>query len=233
MRSYLNEPGSLRKNVILVRNKEYLYKAMDWSIDPEFDYCEADEFKNFEDVNGRVTKDMQVILGACANLKQREGTILEIGTGYGRMTKYMSLNAPKASIYTINIPPELIDDGGEMTTWTLKKEEIGREYKEALCPNIQQIYENTLTWEPQMDHIDLAFIDGCHDEKFVYQDTLKVLSKCKKGSIIMWHDFNPELINTYDWVKGVCEAVSSLYRHGHLTNKTLYLQDSYVGLYIV
>ena len=232
-RTARRSPHDIDKYTLRVRNFDFLAKAMGWDKRPKIDTDQVDIYNILEDLNERPLRDMQVILGACANKDQEGCNILEIGTAYGQTTKYMSENAPNSTIYTINIPPEKIEGGGDMVTYCLSHDEIGREYKKAGCQNVVQILENTLHWNPKIDPIDVALIDGCHDPEFVYQDTVKVLSKCKKGSIILWHDFNPDLVQHYDWVKGVCTAVVDLYEDGHLTNKVLHLQDSYVGLYVV
>jgi hypothetical protein len=79
----------------------------------------------------------------------------------------------------------------------------------------------------------VAFTDGCHDTDFVYNDTRIVLNKCKPGSIVMWHDFNPNLARVYEWIADVCSGVERLYAGGLITGKILHLQDSWVGLYKV
>ncbi len=223
----------IKKHTLEVRNFDFLRQALGWEKLPQIDIEAVDRYRILEDLNERNLRDMQVILGACANKDAKGCNILEIGTAYGQTTTYMSHNAPLSTVYTLNIPPEEIEEGGEMVTYCLSHEEIGKEYKKAGCKNVVQILANTLNWTPEMDSIDIAFIDGCHDPEFVYQDTVRVLSKCKKGSIILWHDFNPELVDHYSWVGGVCSAVAKLYEDGHLSNKTLHLQDSYVGLYVV
>lgn len=223
----------LRQRIHTANSPDYIFKALGWNKSPQFNRAEIDEFVDYSDLNDRRLKEMEIIAGACANKDSNETVILEIGTAYGRATKYMSLNAPHSKIYTINIPPEEFDEGGNFTTFSLPVDKIGVEYRDMGCENVIQILENTLHWTPSMNHIDVAFIDGSHDSDFVYQDTLKVLSKCKPGSIIIWHDFNPNMIYKEPHIFEVCLAIDKLYMDGHLSKKMIHLEYSWVGIYVV
>ena len=219
----------IRKNTLTVRSLEYLSKAMGWTKQPliEGDYLE--NFDYLEDLNGRRRKDAEVVNSACANGNIR--IALEIGTSSGRMTALMAQNASNATIYTVNIPPEEIEEGGKFTTYAPNYDTIGKYYKEKGLQNVKQILANTATWEPDFGPIDVAFIDGSHDADFVYNDTRKILQQCKPGSIVMWHDFNPSLIPVYPWIADVCRGVERLYQDKLIKGKILHLQDSWVGLY--
>lgn len=221
----------LEKNVLTVRSLEMFFKAMKWKREPLIEGGFLHEFDYLEDLNDRRIKDAQVINSACAN--ENAEIILEIGTSMGRMTTLMAQNAPKAKVYTVNIPPEEIAEGGRFTTHALELDNIGKYYREKNLQNVVQILANTAKWEPDFGPIDVAFIDGSHDSNFVFNDTRKVLQKCKPGSIIMWHDFNPDLIKVYPWIADVCAGVNRLYKEKILKNKILHLQDSWVGLYRV
>jgi predicted O-methyltransferase YrrM len=219
----------LDSKVLTVRNIEMLHKAMGWKTQP---YLEGEHLYAFDylpDLNDRRIRDAEVILSACANGNPQ--IILEIGTSQGKTTSLMAQNAPQATVYTVNIPPEEIHEGGKFVTYAPGYELIGKDFRDKGIKNIQQIYGNTAIWEPDFGPIDVAFIDGCHDAEYVYNDTKKILKKCRPGSIILWHDFNPDYINVYDWIKDVCTGVERLYREGILSNKILHLQDSWVGLY--
>ena len=221
----------VQKNTLVVRSLKYFFDAMEWTKQPliEGDYLE--DFDYLEDLNGRRRKDAEVVNSACAN-----GDIkiaLEIGTSSGRMTSLMAQNAPKATIYTVNIPPEEIDKGGKFTTYAPDYNTIGRYYKEKNIRNVKQILANTANWKPDFGPIDVAFIDGSHDAEFVYNDTRKIIQQCRPGSIIMWHDFNPSLIPVYPWIADVCRGVEKLYQNRVIDGKILHLQDSWVGLYKV
>jgi hypothetical protein len=98
---------------------------------------------------------------------------------------------------------------------------------------VRQILANTATWQPDIGPIDVAFIDGCHDSEFVYNDTLKVLSIARPGAFILWHDFNLGLTRNYGWIHSVCSGVEALFREGKLRGRVIQLRDSWVGLYRV
>lgn len=137
--------------------------------------------------------------------------------------------------FTVNIPPEEIvsGEGGKLTTVALEREKIGIAYRERNLGNITQIYANTAKWEPAIGDIDIAYIDGCHDTEFVYNDTHKILKYMKPGGFILWHDFNLELVKKYHWINSVCLGVEKLYRDGLINGRILHIRDSWVGIYRV
>lgn len=118
-----------------------------------------------------------------------------------------------------------------MTTIALKKEEIGAYYRQRGLKNITQIIANTATWEPDIGTIDLVFIDGCHDAKFVYNDTRKVLKHARHNSFILWHDFNPALMDMHSWIYEVCLGIEKLYRKGLIKGHIFHVKDSWIGVY--
>ena len=205
----------LRSNVLVVRSLDHLKKAMGWTRSPLLEGDHLHAFDYLEDLNDRRIRDAEVVGAACCNGDPK--ILLEIGTGSGRTTALMARNAPDATVYTVNIPPE----------------EIGRHYREAGLTNVRQVLANTLRWEPDFGPIDVAFIDGCHDAEFVYSDTKKILAKCRPGSLVLWHDFAPDLVQTYHWIQEVCLGVERLFAEGLVRGRILHLQDSWVGLYRV
>ena len=208
-----------------------LKKAMGWIKDPILEGDHLHGFDNHVDLNERRLRDAESVGAACAN--EGASIVLEIGTSHGHATALMSRNAPKATIHTINIPPEEIDAGGTHVTHAISRDEIGRYYRERGCTNVEQIYANTATWTPDFGPIDVAFIDGCHDAGFVVNDTRKVLTKCRPGSLILWHDFNPELARQHDWLGDVCTGIERLLARRVIRGKIFRLQDSWVGVYRV
>ncbi len=226
----------VRRNTLEVRDLACLKLAMGWWHDPRLEGVEhLHRFDYLEDLNDRRVRDAEVICSACCNGEPK--TILEIGTAAGETTALMAKHAPHAIVHTLNIPPEEIADGGKAVTYAPARDEIGRAYREAGCTNVRQILANTATWSPQREPfdgpIDVAFIDGCHDADFVYSDTRKILGRCRPGSLILWHDFAPQLAHQYDWIASVCAGVERLYRDGLIRGRILHLQDSWVGLYRV
>lgn len=218
-------------NLLEVRSFFHLKKAMGWTFDPTLEGNHLHAFQYLEDLNDRRLRDAEVIGGACCNGQPR--CLVEIGTANGRTTALMAQNAPTGTIYTVNIPPDEIAEGGKNVTFAPSLEEIGSYYKDKRFENIRQILANTAHWEPNFGPIDVAYIDGCHDADFVYNDTRKILKRCRPGSIVLWHDFNPELANVYEWINEVCMGVNRLYADGLVQGRILHLQDSWIGLYRV
>jgi len=221
----------LARNVLTVRSLKDLKRALGWEADPVLEGEHLSAFEYLEDLNDRRMRDAEIIGAACRNGAPK--VLLEIGTAYGKTTALMAQNAPGGVVYTVNIPPEEIAEGGDKVTFAPSREDIGRYYREKKFHNVHQILANTARWEPDFGPIDVAFIDGCHDADFVYSDTKKVLHQCRSGSLLMWHDFNPTLSPVYHWINDVCDGVERLFAEGLLKGRILQLQDSWVGLYRV
>jgi predicted O-methyltransferase YrrM len=221
----------LSRNVLEVADLDRLKKAMGWESDPVLEGDHLREFKYFEDLNDRRLRDAEIIGAACCNRSPQ--TLVEIGTAFGHTTALMAMNAPQGIVHTVNIPPEEITRGGRHISFAPSREEIGRYYREKRLANVRQIFANTATWQPDFQRIDVAFIDGCHDTKFVFNDTRKLLKCCGPGSIILWHDFAPQLASPFPWIASVCKGIDQLFARGLLNGRILHLRDSWVGLYRV
>jgi hypothetical protein len=231
LRPWLDPWHHLDRNVREVRSFEHFKAALGWTRDPKLSGDHFFAVRGLEDLNDRRLRDAEVVGGACAN--EARWIALEIGTAHGFTTVLMAENAPDATVYTVNIPPEEIAEGGVQTTFAPAHHEIGRAWRERGLSNVVPILANTATWEPDFGPIDVAFIDGCHDADFVYGDTRKVLAHCRPGSLVLWHDFHPGLRRVYPWITSVCQGVERLYRDDLLRGSILHLQDSWVGLYRV
>lgn len=229
----LNRFPNLEANMIELNNFPQLKKAFGWELDPKLERPDIYDYEYIEDANERRIRDAESIATVMINTKP--SAALEIGTSNGMGTLLMAANAPQAKIYTINIPPEeiLAGEGGELTTFAIEKEKIGIAFRERGIKNIEQIYANTATWEPNLGEIQVAFVDGCHDTEFVYNDTRKLLPFMPKGSFIMWHDCNLELTKKYNWIESVCLGIEQLYREGYLHGRMFHIRDSWVGIYQV
>jgi predicted O-methyltransferase YrrM len=187
----------LEANVLEVRDLPRLKKAMGWSEDPILEGAHLHGFDYLVDLNDRRLRDAEALGVACRNGDSK--LLMEIGTGLGYSTALMARNAPQARVLTVNIPPEEIATGGKNTPFAPRREQIGSYYRELGLANVEQIYANTAVWEPPVDGIDVAFIDGCHDADFVYNDTVKILRHMRPGGVVLWHDFNPSLARVYDF----------------------------------
>src|SRR3972149_11929695 len=173
---------NLHYSVIELNNFQELKKVFGWKDDPLLDRPDINDYDYIEDANERRIRDAESLATVMCNVKPK--TALEIGTANGMATVLMSVNSTGSKIYTVNIPPEEIvsGHGGKLTTVAIEREKIGTAYKERGLKNITQIYANTAKWEPDIGIIDVVFIDGCHDTKFVYNDSRKVLRHMKKGA---------------------------------------------------
>lgn len=202
-----------------------------WELDPvlEGDHLEAVE--GLPDLNARRMRDAEVIGLACRNEARR--IALEIGTSAGRTTALMALNAPQATVYTVDIPPDDAGPHGKLITHTLPPDQVGRYWRERGLRNVVQVLADTARWDPDFAPIDVAFIDGCHDAEYVYRDSRLVLERARPGTVILWHDFAPELMRQHPWIAQVCEGVERLFCEGRLRGPVLHLRDSWVGLHRV
>jgi predicted O-methyltransferase YrrM len=223
----------LEKNVIELNDVSELRKVFGWQLEPVLDDPAIYEFNHVEDVNQRRVRDAECLATVVRNV--RPAVCVDIGTSTGHSAAWMAVNAPDAKIFTVNIPPEEIRDGkgGRLTTIAFERDQIGSYYRERKLTNITQLMVNTAEWEPGIGVIDVAFVDGCHDTKFVYNDTRKLLKCMKAGSFILWHDFNVDLVDKYHWIYSVCLGMEQLFAKGILRDRVFHVRDSWVGVYRV
>jgi len=221
----------VRKVTVELNDVSELFKLFGWQASPIIIEDDLEEIRSLTDVNNRRRKDAEVLSAVCKNTQPR--ICLDIGTGRGHSAARMAANAPQARIYTINIAPEDYDKGGVLKTGCLSTEEIGSFYRSKGFKNIVQIYANTAEWDPDIRGVDLAYIDGCHDQDFVYWDTRKALNVVKQSGFILWHDFNLELVERYEWIREVMLGVERLLREGLLKGDIFHVRDSWVGIHRV
>ena len=221
----------LMASTLTVRSVDMMRKAFGWQKHATLLDDDLDQFNYLEDLNDRRRHDAELIATVCAN--HPADNIVEIGTAAGRTTALMATNAPDATVHTVNIPPEEIPKGGRFTTCAPERDEIGRVYREMGLENVRQILANTASWQPDISPVDIALIDGSHDARFVYNDTRLMLNHARPGTILLWHDFAPELAPVYPWIADVCRGIDRLFRKRILRGRILHLQDSWLGLYRV
>jgi len=229
----LSRYGFLEEAIIELNNISELRRLYGWSHDPVLDIPNLHDYDYIEDVNERRIRDAQTLGTVVRNCEPK--VCLEIGTAFGHSTALMAENAPNAKIYTVNIPPEEIKsgEGGKRTTFALERNQIGSYYRERGLSNVVQIFANTAHWEPDFGPIDVAFIDGCHDSDFVFNDTRKIVKHMQKGSFVIWHDFNLDLVKKYDWIESVCQGVERLFTRRIISGRILHVRDSWMGVYKV
>jgi hypothetical protein len=221
----------LQRSTIELNDVGELLKLFHWELEPILDDPSIYVYRHAEDVNQRRIRDAESLGAVVRNTYP--GICLDIGTAEGHSAALMSFNAPNTQIYTINIPPEEMNqrDAGKLTTITLERERIGSYYRSRNLGNITQILENTAHWQPDIGKIDVAYVDGCHDTQFIINDTKKILANCKTGSYILWHDFNLDLIHKYEWIYSVCLGVEKLFANKYIKGNIFHVRDSWVGIY--
>jgi predicted O-methyltransferase YrrM len=223
----------LRRALTELDNVEELRKLFGWKLDPVLDDPSIYEFDSIEDINLRRVRDAECIGTIMRN--SNPSICLEIGTAEGHTAALMAVNAPQARVFTVNIPPEeiLAGDGGVLTTIALERERIGSYYRQRNLTNVEQILANTARWEPDLGKIDVALVDGCHDTDFVYNDSRKVLKQMRPGSLLLWHDFNFDLIDKKGWIREVCLGVEKLIGMGFVKGQIFHVRNSWLGIYQV
>ena len=221
----------LNREIIELNDIGELKRIFNWQINPILDDLSLYEYRYIEDINQRRLRDAESLATVVRNTNP--AVCLDIGTAEGHSAALMAINAPESRIFTINIPPEEINSkaAGKLTTMSLERDRIGSYYRSRNLANITQILMNTAQWKPDVGIIDIAYIDGCHDTEFVYNDTRKILHNTKVGSFILWHDFNPGLASRYEWIYSVCMGVEKLYSDKLLRGHIYHVRDSWIGIY--
>jgi len=230
---YQNKISEVRKYSHELESAKELLRYFHWNEYDEIDPTPYQKYRYKEDLNYRKLRDLESLKTVVKNIQPN--TILEIGTAEGRTTDMFSTTAPQATIHTMNIPPDEIHqgEGGKKTTYAYAVDEIGKIYKQNNRKNVRQILSNSATWKPDIENVDFAFIDGCHDADFVYNDTKKILPLMKPGGFILWHDFNPNLITQFSWVHDVCKGIDRLLYERYLAREILFVKNSWIGIYQV
>lgn len=122
--------------------------------------------------------------------------IFEIGTFQGYSSLILAMNAPKARIYTLDLPK-----GGPKTRFSLGRSNAayvgyaGRLAFEGTkyAPKITCLHGDSASFDfsPFKEDIDFVFVDGAHTYQYTKNDTRKALSILKEDGVIVWHDYNP------------------------------------------
>jgi len=143
--------------------------------------------------------------------------IFEIGTYDGFSTYHLMMNsADNAKIYTLNLPVDTKQPnqnitrrstteyyGDNLTHLELFKRGIGVIYKN--CPQsnkVTQLFGDSLTYDfsSHKGSIDLFFIDGGHSLECIAKDTENAMSCLSENGIIIWHDFNIQHKDIYEFL---------------------------------
>jgi len=187
---------------------------------------DVDKELNDLDACNRVRHDSELLTTLATNIDKN---ILEIGTGLGRSTYRLATNT-RHTVFTVNMLPEQYA-GHKYHTESYTQDRIGNYYKEHNIRNIKQYYANTLVWDmPQeINNIGLSFIDGGHDAMTVLNDSFLCHSRMIHGGYIVWHDFNPDYTDKYDWIKETAKAIDKFLGYINYKGEFYHLKHSLCG----
>ncbi|HJQ67352.1 MAG TPA: class I SAM-dependent methyltransferase [Blastocatellia bacterium] len=120
--------------------------------------------------------------------------VLEIGTFRGLTTLNIAMNAPRAEVHTLDLPPDADpnatkfsnNDAGIITR------RDGYYYAErAEAARIRQHYGDTALFDFTRigAGIDFCLIDAAHSYEYVRNDTARVLPWLTDDCLMLWHDY--------------------------------------------
>jgi predicted O-methyltransferase YrrM len=114
----------------------------------------------------------------------RPRCILEFGTHAGCSTWHLWANAPDAHITTLDLAPSTRVAGSTDLT---AQGVAGRPFLPA-DPRIRVVEVDSRLWTPDLDQVDLCFIDAGHSYECVRSDTEKALEVLTPEGLLIWHD---------------------------------------------
>lgn len=137
--------------------------------------------------------------------------ILEIGTFDGNTALLFASNlGAEGSVVTVDLPPTFdpIKDKSSLAHSTTKinltpRNTLASQYQHTeASARITQVYGDSskLDWNTFKGPFDLIFIDGCHEETYVRDDSKNALTQLTSTGIIVWHDYGeiPDVSNVVD-----------------------------------
>ena len=146
--------------------------------------------------DGNLTSNFEYLsLATLCSLKNPK-IIFEIGTFEGYSTKILSMNAPKATIYTLDLPPnstKTIYEIGELNErYTPIKKKINFLISKD-THKIKRLFGDSAIYDFSKfnNKIDFVFIDGAHTYEYTKNDTERALDMINDNGVIVWHDYNP------------------------------------------
>jgi predicted O-methyltransferase YrrM len=154
--------------------------------------------------------------------------VLEIGTYNGMTTLQLALNAPQATVYTLDLPEEIASNLEMSALDTLISKHfkerfgtaIGSYFKDRKDVNIVQLLGDSATYDYSTlgGKIDLIFIDAAHDYQNKKVDTENAFRLVSKGGVILWHNYND--VTCPDVTKYLAD-ISGDHKIFHLRNTSL------------
>jgi predicted O-methyltransferase YrrM len=129
------------------------------------------------------------LVGLCMLARSSTAKIIfEIGTLNGATAMHLSLNAPGAEVFTLDLPPNY---SSQLDTNASDTEQQSRRTFASLGDRIHRLYGDSAAFDfsPFWNRVDLFFIDGAHTYEYVKNDTLRALECIRKDGVIAWHDY--------------------------------------------
>lgn len=144
---------------------------------------------------GTSVEELAVLSAVTSLLQPRK--VFEIGTYNGKTTSAFILNSePGTEIISLDLPNDqapassdsnLPSDRGLIATRQLGQciREMGLEgrYNQVLCNSLE--FDSA----PHANSVELAFIDGAHELRYVKSDTEKVATMSTNEAMVFWHDY--------------------------------------------
>lgn len=134
--------------------------------------------------------DLLAVLALVADRKP--SVLFEIGTFDGATTAMMALNAPGATVHTLDLPP-----GHNPSDSQLKQDDlhlvqmrrVGAEFRLAPGARFVQHLGDSASWDyAPVREADFVLIDGAHTYDYIRSDTEKCLANCRRPLTVVWHD---------------------------------------------
>jgi hypothetical protein len=129
----------------------------------------------------------------------RPKKIFETGTFRGVGTLTLALNAPEAEIFTLDLPEQYTEaevktlSKGDREWVRLSRTSTGFAFRgHPAAARIHQLRGDSLTFEPppELNNVDLCFIDGGHSYECVKADTMTALKILSPNGVIVWDDYS-------------------------------------------
>jgi len=124
-------------------------------------------------------------LALLAGVEDRE-RIVEFGTFDGRSTRVLAINAPRASITTLDLPPD-------ERRWK-PEADVGRFVVDLVATGRVRLHRGD---SREFDEsslrglVDFVFVEGGHGAEIVRSDSSKALAMVgdRPGRVVVWHDY--------------------------------------------
>jgi hypothetical protein len=120
--------------------------------------------------------------------------IFEIGTHTGTGTSLLASQAPKASVFTLDLPLDAAIPAHATDPHVIARtrEQLGRKFGgTALEPRITQLFGDSAQFDfsAYRRSMDLVYVDGSHSREYVVSDTHRAIEMLRPGGVLLWDDY--------------------------------------------